>query len=59
MSNIELGLEKIEAARIILETIDAYLATCERLQGEARKLADEVEQLLKGDGDGPKSEQQG
>ena len=52
MTNIELALEKLEAARLILGAIDSYLETCSRLQLEVHKLADEAEQLTKGDADG-------
>ena len=52
MTNIELALEKLEAARIILSAVDAYQETCARLLAESSKLTDEVEVLL-----GEKNEQ--
>jgi hypothetical protein len=56
VTNLELAIEKLEAARVILAAVDAYHETCGRLIAEANKLGDEAEALLQGDEDGQRDD---
>jgi hypothetical protein len=49
MTNLELAMEKLEAARLIIGAAESYLETVNRLIAESSKLADEAEQLLEAD----------
>ncbi len=53
MTNLELAAEKLKAARIVLDSANAYFETAQRLIAESSKLTDEAERLVKGDGHVP------